>query len=54
MDLHVPISLLRMLEVSCDNDKVKNWNVFEDKDGSYVFKIRFIPNKIRHYDDYFP
>ena len=46
MDL--PIALLRLLEVSCANDSVKNWSVFEERDGCYTFKIRFVQNKDRH------
>ena len=49
MDL--PSALLRMLEGSCENDKLKNWSVYEEKDGCYTFKIRFIPNSDRHIGD---
>ena len=46
MDL--PVALLRLLEVSCANDSVKNWSIFEERDGCYTFKIRFVQNKDRH------
>ncbi len=46
MDLPTP--LLRMLEVSCSKDTVKNWNIYQEKEGSYVFKIRFSPVLDRH------
>ena len=49
MDL--PSALLRMLGGSCENDKLKNWSVYEEKDGCYTFKIRFIPNSDRHIGD---
>ena len=49
MDL--PASLLRMLEVSCSNDSLKNWSVYQERDGSYTFKIRFSTNTSRHIDD---
>ena len=49
--MELPSTLLRMLEGSCVNDNLKNWSIYEEKDGSYVFKIRFIPNCDRHIED---
>lgn len=49
MDL--PAALVRMLEVSCVNDSLKNWSVYEERDGSYTFKIRFSPSVSRHIED---
>ena len=46
MDL--PPALLRMLASSCENDQLKNWSVYEERDGVYTFKIRFIPSKVNH------
>ena len=46
--MELPTALLRMLEGSCANDDLKNWSVYEEKDGSYTFKIRFIPKSDRH------
>ena len=52
MDL--PSSLLRMLESSCAHDQLKNWSIYEEKDGVYTFKIRFQPNVSRHIEDLKP
>ena len=40
--------LRRMLASAVENDQLKNWSVYEEKDGVYTFKIRFIPTKDRH------
>ena len=49
MDL--PAALVRMLEVSCVNDSLRNWSVYQERDGSYTFKIRFSPSLDRHIED---
>ena len=49
MDL--PAALLRMLDVSCINDQLKNWSIYQEKDGCYTFKIRFSPSNSRHIED---
>ena len=46
MDL--PTVLLRMLTSACENDQLKNWSVYEERDGNYTFKIRFMPKEYRH------
>ena len=52
MDL--PIALARMLEVSCSNDVLRNWSIYEERDGSYTFKIRFDSQKSRHVENSSP
>ncbi len=52
MDLPTP--LLRMLETSCANDTVKNWNIYQEADGNYVFKIRFSQIQERHIENSSP
>ena len=52
MDLPTP--LLRMLEISCANDSVKNWNIYQEADGNYVFKIRFSTIQDRHVENSSP
>ena len=48
--MELPIALQRMLEVSSVSDKLKSWNIYQEKYGSYTFKIRFIPNEVRHFE----
>ena len=52
MDL--PIALARMLEVSCSNDVLRNWSIYQERDGSYTFKIRFDSQKSRHVENSTP
>ena len=49
--MELPAALLRMLDVSCEVDQLKNWSVYQERDGCYTFKIRFLPNNSRHVDD---
>ena len=46
--MELPATLLRMLEVSCASDVLKNWSIYQEKDNSYCFKIRFVSNGSRH------
>ena len=46
--MDMPIALQRMLESACVNDQLKNWSIYEEKDGVYTFKIRFISQEKRH------
>ena len=40
----------RMLESAIQFDELKNWSIYQDNDGKYTFKIRFVPRKVSHID----
>ena len=46
MDL--PPALLRMLSSACENDQLKNWSIYQEHDGNYTVKIRFVSTKVGH------
>ncbi len=46
--MDMPIALRRMLESACVNDQLKNWSIYEEKDGVYTFKIRFVSQEKGH------
>ncbi len=46
--MELPSALSRMLASACENDQLKNWSVYEERDGVYTFKIRFVPIKVSH------
>ena len=46
--MELPDALRRMLESACDNDVLKSWSVYQEKEGVYSFKIRFVSSPVRH------
>ena len=49
--MELPDALRRMLESACDNDVLKNWSVYQEKEGVYSFKIRFVSSPVRHVEN---
>ena len=48
--MELPSALIRMLTSACENDKLKNWSIYQERDGVYSFKIRFVPANVGHID----
>ena len=50
----LPKVLENMLSVAADDNILKSWNIYQEKDGFITFKIRFhsSENSINHDDDY--
>lgn len=46
--MELPIVLERMLNTALQYDSLKNWSIYEERDGVYTFKLRFIPRKGSH------
>lgn len=46
MDL--PAALERMLTAAVQSDTLRNWSIYQERDGVYTFKLRFISRKVCH------
>ena len=48
--MELPSALQRMLESALQFDELKNWSIYQENDGKYTFKIRFVPRNVSHID----